>query len=193
VEIREELVAARQLSRALAATRAVLAEVRPDQLNAPTPCASWNVRTLINHFVGSARWGAAAALGTGGSAAADDYAAGDFRAAYDDSIELVLAAFGTAGVLERTIELPFGEFSGTDLMGLVAREQFTHGWDLARAVGYDVDLDPELARELLGRARIEIVDAYRGPEGAALFGPVVEAPAGASPADQLAAFLGRSV
>jgi len=193
VEIREELVATRQLSRAFAATRAVLAEVRPDQLNAPTPCASWNVRTLIDHFVGSARWGASAALGTGGPAAAEDYAAGDFRAAYDDSIELVLAAFGTAGVLERTIELPFGEFSGADLMGLVAREQFTHGWDLARAVGYDVDLDPELARELLGRARIEIVDAYRGPEGVALFGPVVEAPAGASPADRLAAFLGRSV
>ena len=34
---------------------------------------------------------------------------------------------------------------------------------------------------------------FRGPEGKAPFGPVQTAPAGASNADQLAAFLGRTV
>ena len=181
------------LSRAMAGTRTVLAKVGPDQLTAATPCASWDVRTLINHFLGSARWGASAVLSTGYQATDEDYAAGDFLARYDDTIEATLAAFDTAGVLEKRVVLAFGEFSGADLMSMVTRDQFTHGWDLARAIGYPTDLDPELADELLARARVEILDAYRGPDGVAIFGPVVEAPAGACPADRLAAFLGRRV
>ena len=193
MESKQDSVPTRQLSRAFASTRAVLAKVGPDQLDAATPCVSWNVRALINHFVGSARWGASAAMGAGYEVTDEDYGAGDFLASYDDSIDAALAAFGSAGVLEKTIELAFGEFSGTDLMGMVARDQFTHGWDLARAIGHHTDLDPELADELLVQARVEILDAYRGPEGEAIFGPAVEAPAGACPADRLAAFLGRSV
>ncbi|MFD0585166.1 TIGR03086 family metal-binding protein [Dactylosporangium darangshiense] len=192
MESKQDAAPTRQLGRAFASTRVVLAKVGPDQLDAATPCASWDVRALINHFVGSARWGASAAMGTGYEITDEDYAAGDFLARYDDSIEVALAAFGSAGVLEKTIELAFGAFSGADLMGLVARDQFTHGWDLARAIGCHTDLDPELADELV-RARVEILDAYRGAEGDAIFGPIVEAPAGACPADRLAAFLGRSI
>jgi len=108
-------------------------------------------------------------------------------------VETALAAFGSAGVLEKTVSLPFGEFSGADLMGLTARDQFTHGWDLARAIGHDTDLDPELAGELLIQARTEITEAFRGPDGVAFFGPAADAPASASPADRLAAFLGRTL
>lgn len=184
---------ARQLSRAFASTRGVLAKVGPNQLDAATPCVSWDVRALINHFVGSARWGASAAMGRGYEITDEDFAAGDFMASYDDSIAVALTAFGSDGVLEKTIELAFGTFTGAELMGMVARDQFTHGWDLARAIGYHTDLDPGLADELLIRARVEILDAYRGPEGEAIFRPVVEARAGACPADRLAAFLGRAV
>ena len=53
-----------QLDRAFVSTRAILAKVEADQLDAPTPCASWDVRALINHFVGTARWGASAIMGT---------------------------------------------------------------------------------------------------------------------------------
>lgn len=193
MESKQAFVPTRQLSRAFASTRAVLARVGPDQLDAATPCASWDVRALVSHFVGSARWGASAAMGAGYETNDEDFAAGDFLARYDGTIVRALAAFGSAGVLEKNIVLAFGEFSGADLMGMVARDQFTHGWDLARAIGYDTDLDPELADELLVQARVEILDAHRGPEGAALFGPIVEAPAGACPADRLAAFLGRAV
>lgn len=193
MESKQAFAPTRQLSRAFASTRAVLARVGPDQLDAATPCASWDVRALISHFVGSARWGASVAMGAGHEINDEDVAADDFLTDYDETTERALAAFGSAGVLEKHIVLPFGEFSGADLMGMVARDQFTHGWDLARAIGYDTDLDPELAEELLAQARAEILDAYRGPEGAAIFGPVVEAPAGACPADRLAAFLGRTV
>lgn len=182
------------LNRSLESTRAILAKVQRGDLDAATPCASWDVSALVNHFVGTAWWWAAIVTGAGAGAAADvDYAAGDFVSAYEESIGIATSAFATEGVLERTFRLDFGEFPGAALLGLAATEQFTHGWDLARAIGHHTDLDPELASELLGQARYAITDAYRGPDGVALFGPAMQAPAGASPADELAAFLGRSV
>jgi uncharacterized protein (TIGR03086 family) len=186
------------LDQALRSTLAILAKVGPDDLDAPTPCASWDVRALVSHFVGTARWWAATVAGEDAAAGDDvtagaDYAAGDFVAAYEESIRLAVAAFAAEGALDKTVRLPFGEFPGAVLRDLAATEQFTHGWDLARAIGYSADLDPELAASLLGLARPAITDALRGPEGQAMFGPVAEAPAGAGPADQLAAFLGRRV
>jgi uncharacterized protein (TIGR03086 family) len=201
----------RPLNRAFTSTRAVLAQVQDGQLGAPTPCVSWDVRTLINHVIGTARWAASAVsasdeAATDGAAtdgvatdAAGDavptahYRAADLLASYDEAVEAALAAFGSAGILEKTISLPFGEFSGADLMGLTARDQFTHGWDLARAIGHDTDLDPELAGELFIQAKTEITEAFRGPDGVAFFGAAVDAPASASPAGRLAALLGRTL
>ena len=180
------------LNRSFESTRAILAKVQPGDLDAATPCASWDVSALVNHFVGTARWWAA--IVTGAGAAADvDYAAGDFVSAYEESIGIATSAFEAEGVLEQTFRLDLGEFSGAALLGLAATEQFTHGWDLARAIGHHTDLDPELAAVMLTQAKLAITDAFRGPDGAALFAPATQAPAGASPADELAAFLGRRV
>jgi uncharacterized protein (TIGR03086 family) len=181
-----------ELDKALQSTLAILTKVQPADLDAPTPCASWNVRALINHFVGTARWWAGALAGEPGVTDAD-YAGGDFVAAYEESIRIALAAFEADGALARIVRLPFGDFPGAVVRGMAALDQFTHGWDLARAIGYPTDLDPGLAAQLLGQARMAITDAYRGPEDEAPFGPVAQAPADAGPADQLAAFLGRPV
>jgi uncharacterized protein (TIGR03086 family) len=191
MEQREMTITTEHLNRAFISTRALLDAVQPDQLGAPTPCASWDVRGLINHFVGSARWGAAAIVGD--DVAEGEVVAGDFRARYDDSMHAALAAFGSAGALETTVLLPFGEVTGADLMGMVTGDQFTHGWDLARALGHPTDLDPELAEALLVMAKGKIREESRGPNGVAPFGPVVTPIAGASAADRLAAFLGRSM
>ena len=183
-----------ELDQAFQSTLAVLAKVDRSQLDAPTPCASWDVRALINHFVGSARWWAATVAGEGEDSTADaDYASGDFVAAYQQSIQVAVAAFEADGALAKLVTLPFGEFPGAVLRGFAALDQFTHGWDLARAIGHHADLDPGLAAGLLSQSRTAITDALRGPDGQAPFGPVREAPAGSGPADQLAAFLGRAV
>src|ERR1700730_11667834 len=47
------------LNRALQSTLAVLTKVGPGDMDAPTPCASWDVRALVNHLVGTPRWWAA--------------------------------------------------------------------------------------------------------------------------------------
>ena len=178
------------LRRAFVSTRAVLATVRAEQLDLATPCASWDVRALIDHFIGTPRWWASM-VGTGGPPAEDGR--GDFLERYDESIGVALAAFGSHGVLDLKVPLPFGEFSGARMLGMAAAEQFTHGWDLARAIGYPTDLDPIFAEDLLVQSKAVITDSVRGADGVALFGPVVEAPAGACPSDRLAAFLGRSL
>jgi uncharacterized protein (TIGR03086 family) len=181
-----------ELDRALSSTMAVLQKVQPTDLDAPTPCASWDVRALVNHFVDTARWWAGVVSGTGEHTDAD-YTAGDFVAAYEESARMAAAAFEADGVLGRMIRLPFGEFPGAAVRSMAALDQFAHGWDLARAIGYQGEMDPELATELLAAARLAITDSFRGPDGQAPFGPVRPAPAEAGPADQLAAYLGRSV
>jgi uncharacterized protein (TIGR03086 family) len=181
-----------QLDRACQSNLDVLGQVRPQDLNAPTPCASWDVRALVNHFIGTARWWAAR-MTAADEPAEEDYAAGDLVAAYKASIGIATAAFEADGAMEKMVPLPFGEFPGTVVLSMAALDQFAHGWDLARALGLPTDLDPGLAGQLLSQARQTIPDAFRGPEGQAPFGPALEAPAGAGPADQLAAFLGRRV
>src|SRR5271154_2543224 len=91
------------LNQALQSTLAILTKVRSEDLAAPTPCVSWDVRALVSHFVGTARWWAGAVAGedaiAGEDAAADvdyadaDHAAADFVAAYEESIRIAVAAF----------------------------------------------------------------------------------------------------
>ena len=181
------------LESAFASTRGLLATVTPEQLDLPTPCASWKLRDLIDHLVGISYWSAQAMeAGEATMRVETDSSGGDFVAAYDESIRAALGAFGAPGALERTVKLPFGEFPGAALIGLTTTDAFVHGWDVAKATGQSTDLNPELAATLLERARAAIPESFRGPDGAAPFGPIVEAPASASTADQLAAFLGRT-
>src|SRR3984957_13830788 len=148
------------LDKALSSTLAILVKVEPGQLDAPTPCASWDVSALINHFIGTAHWWAGVIDGDDGAGedsaggTAVDYAAGDYVAAYTEAIKIAVAAFGADDVPGRTVRLPFGEFPGAVVLAMAALDQFTHGWDLARAIGYPADLDPELAAALLGHARL---------------------------------------
>jgi uncharacterized protein (TIGR03086 family) len=184
-----------ELSTAFDSTMSVLWKVGPADLDKPTPCASWDVRALINHFVSSARWWASLVSGDDGLAAPDgaDHVAGDFVAAYEESIRITLGAFAEEGAAERIVKVSFGEFPGVALRSFAATDQFTHGWDLARALGHDTDLAPELATALLEVAEITVGDSLRGTETEAPFGPARPAPEGSSPADRLAAYLGRRV
>ncbi len=184
---------AQPLSQAIDSTKAVLAAVTKEQLVNPTPCALWDVAGLINHMVGAQYFFLAGATGAKPESDAADFAAGDFVAAFDDASSQVLAAFSADGVMDSTLNTPMGPMPGAAFAGLASTDTFVHGWDLAKAIGQNTDLAPELAEGLLAGAKQSIQDAFRGPEGAAPFGVQQEAPAGASAADRLAAFLGRTV
>ncbi len=77
-------------------------------------------------------------------------------------------------------------------MSLATTDTLTHAWDLAKATGQNTDLAPDLAEQLLAGARVAISDDVRGDEPMP-FGKEQPCPEGASAADRLAAFLGRTI
>jgi len=183
------------LERSLGVAGGVLANVKPEQLDDPTPCQSWKVRDLINHVVGGtyffstvAETGAAPA--DGGDA--PDFASTDFNAAFTEGAKRAVTAFRAPDAMEKTMKLPFGEFPGSAFVMIATTDAFTHAWDLARATGQSTDLDPELADQLLTNSRGFISDGFRGPEPMP-FAAAVEVPDSEPKADQLAGFLGRKV
>ena len=179
------------LAQAQDVARGVLVNVTPDQLDSATPCSQWNVSQLIDHLVGGQHWARSAVAGVD-SESGDGSAQRDYVAIFDHAAKNNLAAFSEDGALQRTVNPGFGDMPAVALMGLSMTDTFTHAWDLARATGQDTDLAPELASQLLEQSRQSIQPAFRSEDGS-IFGFEQSAPEGASPADRLAAFLGRSV
>jgi uncharacterized protein (TIGR03086 family) len=191
-----EAISVDLLQRATSSARSVLATVSADQLTNSTPCASWDVRALINHIVGSTYW-FADTVESGVAPASDhgeyqpDITGGDIIAAFDAGAGRALTAFGAAGALDKTLKLPFGKMPASAFAMMAANDQLQHAWDLAKATGQPTGLDLDLAAQLLAFATAAIPDAFRGPDGVAPFGPAVPVPEDAPINDRLAAFLGR--
>lgn len=186
-----------RFDRAVASTAAVLGGVKADHMDAASPCASWKVRDVLNHVIGANDWYLSAfgvAPSAPSSEGSPDFASGDFQLAFAEGAAAARAAFAAPGALDKTVDLPWGPTPAIALLGMACTDTFQHGWDLAKATGQSTDLDPELAADLLVGSKASIQDAFRGPDGSgAPFGAEQAAPAGASAADQLAAFLGRVV
>jgi uncharacterized protein (TIGR03086 family) len=182
------------LARAFTSTRAIVGEVKPEQLDSPSPCVSWRVRDIINHLIAGSFW-FAGAMSTGAAPpfGDEDFCAGDYLTSYDEGISRTLVAFRAPGALDQTLTLHFGTMPARAFLVLATDDVFAHGWDIARALGMSTDLDPELARQLLPPVMAWIQPANRGSDTEMPFGPAQPAPADASPADRLAAFLGRAV
>lgn len=181
------------LEAVFASTREVMASVQPDQLGAQSPCAEWDVAGVINHVVGAQHFFAAGMRGEQ-PAEGQNWAEGDYMAAYDEASAACLACFQEEGALEKTVALPFGEMPGSAVMGMAMTDIFTHGWDIAKATGQSTDLAPELAAGILAQSQRAISPEWRGPEDSpAPFGAEAQCADDSCAADQLAAFLGRQV
>ncbi len=176
---------------AIETTRVVLAQVQADQLTQASPCTDWTVGEVINHVIDAQR--VFAAWVSGQEAATDtNWSAGDFAAAFSDEAALSVAAFEADGVLGTEFDLGFAKMPGVGIMGMACTDTFVHAWDVAKATGQSTDLNPELAAMLLQQSRQSIQDAFRNEDGNP-FGLEQPSPQGANNADQLAAFLGRSI
>ena len=175
---------------ALDEAAAVLGRVSADQWSVQSPCSEWDVRGVANHMTGGALMVAAAVTGQP-MAHADDFVGTDPVGAFRSAADAALSAMrADPSVLGRLVKLPFGEMPGAVVAGIFTNDEFAHAWDVAKATGQNTDLNPTMAEGCLAAAKQFITPELRGT---GLFGPETPAPASASAADRLAAFMGRTV
>jgi uncharacterized protein (TIGR03086 family) len=178
----------------LDATATIVAGVRPEQADDPTPCQEWTVGRLRSHIVGWAQVfaaGAAAAAGTDGPTKPeqpDEYdgadPAGDFRSAADTAVTAFAELPGDAGVTVSS-----GATPAAGVVSMMTGEYLAHGWDLATATGQPVPYTADQA-EAARSGLLPLLDPkYRG-DGMP-FGNEVEVAANVSRLDKFLAFIGR--
>ncbi|HEU4912248.1 MAG TPA: TIGR03086 family metal-binding protein [Actinomycetes bacterium] len=166
-------------------------EVGDDQWSAPTPCVDWDVRALVAHVVDECRW--APYLLSGGTVAdAGDRFAGDPlgddpKAAWRSASEQARAAFAADGALDHTVSLSYGETSARDYIWEMTVDATVHAWDLARGIGADDRLDPELVRRIHTEAEKDV--EARSATG--LFDPPVPVAAHADLQTRMLSLFGR--
>jgi uncharacterized protein (TIGR03086 family) len=176
------------LDRSYAQAAKLVANLGSDQLSAGTPCAGWDVATLLNHTFGAGWMFTLVNQGQSVGGDAGDVIGGDPAGALEKLATANLASWRQPGALEGDRTYPFGTFpAGAGLM-INLGEVVLHGWDLAKATGQDSTIDPELAAVVYGFYRELSLDEYRA-HGA--FGPDIYVPETAPTADRLLGYLGR--
>lgn len=181
------------LSRSLDQAGALVASVTDDQLTLPTPCRAWTVAELVDHLVDGLGRSVQRAGGGTPTEGGTGQAAGRGRAeAFSDGSATLLGVWARAD-LTGTIELPgMGEVPARFPVDQQITEFAVHAWDLAKALGRPVTLDPEVGETALTWARGALRPEFRGEEGGPeAFGPEVTARPDAPVYDRLAAFFGR--
>ena len=122
--------------------------VRDDQWSAPTPCAEWNVRALVNHIAGEYLWMPELIAGKTIADIGDRFdgdVLGDHPVtALAAAQQAAVAALDDSDALTRTVHLSFGDLPALAYVKQMAVDSVIHAWDLARGTGGDETLDPEL-------------------------------------------------
>ena len=125
-----------------------LALVQPDQWAAPTPCTEWDVRALVNHVVGASHRYTMLLHGATTdeveATRAADHLRQDPVASFAATEAELKAAFGEPGAMARTAYHRAGERTGAQLLEMRVLDIAVHTWDLARAIGADESLDPDV-------------------------------------------------
>lgn len=159
--------------------------VPAEKWDAPTPCEGWIARDVVAHVARNHQSMAAAATGSEAQQVSVDE---DPGRAWADAYDRVRALTKDPETLSKPVRGPGGPVPLEQALGsLVSMDTHVHTWDLARAVGGDERLDPDVVRfawELL-----EPMDAMMRQPG--IFGPKLEPPADADDQTRLLYFLGR--
>ena len=176
-----------QLDEILPLLNELVAPLDDAQLDAPTSCAKFAVRDVLEHMIGGATMFAAAFRG---EAPVDPAETTDLVATFPTAMAELLSAVHSPGALDRTISAPFGEVPGDVFARFVAMDGLVHGWDIATATGQPYDPPAKIVAEVDSFTRQAISEDMRDGD---TFAAAAEPPAGASALVQLVAFTGRQV
>ncbi|MEU5911568.1 TIGR03086 family metal-binding protein [Micromonospora sp. NPDC047527] len=166
-------------------------QVGPSQWSDPTPCADWDVRTLVNHVVSEDRWSVPLLAGrtideVGDRFDGDQLGADPATSAREATAQAEIAATHP-GTIDRTVHLSSGATPATEYIQQLLAEHLVHGWDLAVAIGAEPRLEPDAVR-VCARWFAGQVDTYRSNN---LVHDAVRLSADADEQDRLLAAFGR--
>jgi uncharacterized protein (TIGR03086 family) len=165
----------------------IVAGVRDDHLDGPTPCEEMTVGDLLAHVTGlTAAFRVAAEKGSADDIGEIDVAR--WRELVPRHLDALVEAWRDPAAWQGRTEAGGVPLSGVEAGAVALDEIVLHGWDLARATGQTFSCDPVSTEVVLGFTS-EVAAAEERPEG--LFGEPVEVPADAPALDRALGFSGR--
>jgi uncharacterized protein (TIGR03086 family) len=119
-----------------------------DQWELPTPNTEWNVRALVEHLVGGTVWVAPLLAGQTIAQVGDrfdgDLVGDDPKEAFRKASAEAVAAALEPGAMERIVHISSGPTLAADYILERVADAGMHTWDLARALGIDETLHPDV-------------------------------------------------
>ncbi|MCI4676350.1 TIGR03086 family metal-binding protein [Candidatus Mycolicibacterium alkanivorans] len=162
-------------------------------LERPSPCSGWSVRSMLSHTVATIDAFATAVDGLGGPTEAELFSGSDilgsnWQGVAEQSINRSQRAWATVTDWDKPVTTLLGSMPAGQAIGIVTYSTLIHSWDLAAAIDQPVEFD---ASEV---ALAEAVGSQLVPGGrpGGLFGPEVALGADASPTQRVVAFAGRN-
>ena len=169
----------------------VLTQVDDEQLELVTPCADWDVQSLISHVV----LGDAAVPLLFDGKPLPDVVAIDISilgpnpvATWRGTALAAIDALRAPGAMEATVEHPTGPQLGSTVARFRLVDVLTHAWDLAEATNIDIEIPDELAEAVLDFL-LPMFDGLRDSEQ---FGPSATPPEDAPAWQRMLGLLGRT-
>ncbi|AXK36051.1 TIGR03086 family protein [Streptomyces armeniacus] len=179
------------LKEAAAVAERVARGVPAGPLDGRTPCAGWDLRTLLNHWILYTSHGLehrARRTRLPGELTGRDFASEPGWAdAYAAQLARAVAAWAAPEAWEGEVDLGFAAMPAEEIAGMVVKELVVHGWDVAAATGQELRCSDGLARCVLDVVE-RYAEVYREYDG---FAEPVRLPDGSGPLERALALSGR--
>ncbi|WP_380284365.1 TIGR03086 family metal-binding protein [Kitasatospora purpeofusca] len=175
---------------ALAAFTERVRLITPEQWDAPTPCADWTVRDLVNHLAGEQLWVPellmGATIGEVGARFDGDVLGDDPVGVWTAAADAARDAFAVPGATELTVHLSYGDVSGQYYLDQLTADAVVHTWDLAEGTGRLTRLPEALVDFALAE-----FTGYGDLSGSGYFDAPLPVPDDAAPQTRMLALTGR--
>ncbi len=157
-----------EMASAAAETARMVQNVPGEALDAPTPCADWDLRTLLNHTI---LWTSySAERRAHGESVAEDLMSTDFTAEpgfredYARQIDRAVEAWKDPQAWEGDRNVMGTATPAADVGAMLIMEMVLHGWDVARATGQEYRAADAVAETLIDTVQenAELFRKYQG-------------------------------
>ncbi len=146
----------------------IIAGVRHEQFDMPSPCHDYNVKELLDHLVFVLHRIAMIGRGedaftTTGSLADSAVSHAEYEADWLAAADAVDEVWSDDALLDRTVVLPWATMTGAEMLAMYVSEITTHTWDIAVATGQQPRWSDDVCRLALDTMHRDLPMADRTP------------------------------